>query len=210
VKLPAKRFEQELIQGWLHEPATPTGDGLVITHGAGSNCETVLLKAVAEAFADAGYVVLRCDLAFRQERPKGSPHPARSARDRDGLRRAVEELRKIAPARVCLGGHSYGGRQSTMLAAEQPGLADALMLLSYPLHPPKQPDRLRTEHFPNLRPPALFIHGTRDDFGSIDEMRAALKLIPGRTQLVTIEGAAHGLKAGIAETCVQALASLMG
>jgi predicted alpha/beta-hydrolase family hydrolase len=182
-----------MVRAWLHQPDQPTGDGLVLTHGAGGNCESPLLKAVAAAFAGAGFAVLRCDLPFRQQRPHGPPFPAQGANDREGLKRAVEVLRELAPGRVVLGGHSYGGRQSTTLAAEQPELADALLLLSYPLHPPRKPEQARTAHFPNLRTPALFVHGTRDPFGSIEEMRDALLAIPARTKLVEAEGAAHAL-----------------
>jgi len=92
-----------------------------------------------------------------------------------------------------LGGHSYGGRQATMLAASEPGLVDTLLLLSYPLHPPRRPDELRTAHFPQLKTPALFVHGTRDSFGSIDEMENALKLIVAKTRLFPISGAGHEL-----------------
>jgi predicted alpha/beta-hydrolase family hydrolase len=92
-----------------------------------------------------------------------------------------------------LGGHSYGGRQASMLAAAEPGLVDGLLLLSYPLHPPQRPAELRTGHFPNLKTPALFVHGTRDGFGSIDELGAALKLIQAQTELVPIAGAGHEL-----------------
>jgi hypothetical protein len=80
-----------------------------------------------------------------------------------------------------------------MLAASNPALAAALLLLSYPLHPPKAPAQLRTAHFPNLRTPALFVHGTRDGFATSDELTAALKLIPARTQLFPIEAAGHEL-----------------
>src|ERR1700688_4375755 len=97
------RFERDLIRGWLHEAAEPAGDGLVIAHGAGSNCDTPLLRAVADAFAEAGYVVLRCDLPFRQDSPHGPPR-GRQSRDRDGLRRAAEALREIAPGRILVGG----------------------------------------------------------------------------------------------------------
>jgi uncharacterized protein len=102
-------------------------------------------------------------------------------------------MRKRIPGRVFLGGHSYGGRQASMLAASSPGLADALLLLSYPLHPPKRPADVRTAHFSSLRTDALFVHGTRDGFGSIEEISAALKLIPARTQLLPIESAGHEL-----------------
>src|SRR5688500_6220673 len=124
------------VRGVLHRPASPARDGLVLTHGAGGNCGAPLLVALGDAFAAAGVTVLRCDLPYRQARPKGPPFPSGAARDRDGLRQAVRELRWILPGRVFVGGQSYGGRQASMLAADEPGLADGLLLLSYPLHPP--------------------------------------------------------------------------
>jgi len=80
-----------------------------------------------------------------------------------------------------------------MLAAEHETIADALLLLSYPLHPPNKPQQLRTAHFAKLRTPALFVHGSRDPFGSLEEMRVALSLIPAHTELVAIESAGHDL-----------------
>lgn len=80
-----------------------------------------------------------------------------------------------------------------MLAADEPGLMDRLLLLSYPLHPPQRPGELRTTHFPQLQVPALFVHGTRDGFGSIDELETALKLIPAPSELLPINGAGHEL-----------------
>jgi hypothetical protein len=80
-----------------------------------------------------------------------------------------------------------------MLAASEPGLVDQLLLLSYPLHPPQRPSELRTEHFPRLEIPAMFVHGTRDGFGSIEELVAALTLIPARTELLPVAGAGHEL-----------------
>jgi hypothetical protein len=187
------------VRGWLHEPEAGRADnGLVITHGAGSNCESPMLRALAEAFALAGFYVLRCDLPFRQMRAKGPPLGAVAARDREGLRRAVEEMREIVSGRVMLGGHSYGGRQATMLAAEDPAIADGLLLLSYPLHPPRKPESLRTAHFPKLQTPALFVHGTRDPFGSIEEMTEALRAIPALHKLVEMDKLGHELSPAIA------------
>jgi len=80
-----------------------------------------------------------------------------------------------------------------MLCAAEPDLVDGLLLLSYPLHPPRQPEQLRTQHLPNLRTPSLFVSGTRDPFGSIEEIEHALKLIPAKTKLLTVEGAGHDL-----------------
>ena len=166
---------------------------MVLTHGAGSNCRTPLLVALSEAFAEAGVLALRCDLPYRQDSPQGPPRPGGAERDREGLRNAVTALGDIVPGRIFLGGHSYGGRQATLLAAEEPALADALLLLSYPLHPQRKPDQLRTAHFPRLRTPALFVHGTRDPFGSIDEMREALRAIPAHHKLVEADKLGHEL-----------------
>lgn len=80
-----------------------------------------------------------------------------------------------------------------MLAADRPDLVDGLLLLSYPLHPPGRESQLRVQHFPKLANPALFIHGSRDPFGSLEEMKSALQMIPARTELLAVEGAAHDL-----------------
>src|SRR6266481_4065636 len=129
-------FSEEQLRGFLHHPDQPSGDAIALAHGAGSNCQAPLLVAVAKEFAAAGFTVLRCDLPFRQARPSGPPSPGGAAADREGLRAAADALRKIAGGRVFLGGHSYGGRQASMLAASDPDVAEGLLLMSYPLHPP--------------------------------------------------------------------------
>jgi hypothetical protein len=181
------------VRGFLHSPANPNGDALILTHGAGSNCTAPLLVALSETFANHGYVVLRCDLPYRQERRVGPPFPGKSERDRAGLRNAVAVVRKKVAGQIFLGGHSYGGRQATMLCASEPGMVSGLLLLSYPLHPPRKPEQLRIQHLPDLRTPILFVHGTRDPFGSKEEMTNALKLIPAKTELMIVEGAGHDL-----------------
>lgn len=190
----AVEFEKAGIHGFLHKPGRATGQGLVLTHGAGSNCDAPLLVAVAAAFSAAGLTVLRCDLPFRQQRPKGPPPRGSGEVDRAGLRAAVNALRDMVKGQVFLSGHSYGGRQASMLAAEDAGVAAGLLLLSYPLHPPKKPDQLRTAHFPQLRVPAVFVHGTSDGFGSIEELTAAVAAIPAHTQIIPVAGAGHDLK----------------
>lgn len=171
-------------------------DALVLTHGAGGNSNAPLLIEIARVFEAAGFAVLRYDLPFRQKRASGSPHPSGAAADRAGLKEAAESMRARAGGRLLLGGQSYGGRQATMLAAEDPSVADALLLLSYPLHPPGKPEQLRTQHFATLRTPSLFVHGDRDPFGSPDELRDALKLLAGPSELIVIAGAGHDLKRG--------------
>ena len=184
------------MRGFLHRPQKPSGAGLVLTHGAGGNCQMLLLRALAEEFAGRGWCVLRCDLPFRQMRPYGPPSPSSAGRDRDGLRRALEVLGNQASGPLYLGGHSYGGRQASMLAAEEPQTARALLLTSYPLHPPGKPAHLRVQHFPQLRIPALFTIGTRDPFGTVEELESARKLIPSPTSVEVVEGAGHDLGYG--------------
>lgn len=195
--MPASPFTEDAadppVRGFLHHPETPNKNALVLTHGAGGNAQAPLLTALAETFAAAGYIVLRCTLPYRQRRPYGPPGPGDAARDRAGLKNAVTAIRKIVSGRLFLGGHSYGGRQASMLCADEPDLVAALMLSSYPLHPPGKPQQMRTQHFPNLRISALFVQGTHDPFGSIAEIEQALRLIPAQTRLLPVEGAGHDL-----------------
>lgn len=181
-----------MVRGFLHSPDGANGDAVILTHGAGSDCNAPLLIALSEAFSEKGYLVLRCDLPFRQKKPTGPPF-GHAEKDRAGLRNAIAALRKLVSGHIFLGGHSYGGRQASILCAAEPGLVSGLLLLSYPLHPPRQPQQLRTQHLPDLHNFSLFVHGTRDPFGSIEEMTSALRLIPAKTELMVIEGAGHDL-----------------
>jgi uncharacterized protein len=220
---PARAFADNSLEphvrGFLHTPETPNGNGLVLTHGAGSNANAPLLIALAETFSSAGFTVLRIDLPYRQVRSWGPPGPGDAARDRAGLKNAVEVIKKAlgedfvssrstaieaAPpfasegwGRIFLGGHSYGGRQSSMLCAEladsERDLVAGLLLLSYPLHPPRKPEQQRTQHLPDLHTPTLLVSGTRDPFGSIPEIEQAIKMIPAKTKLFEIDGAGHDL-----------------
>jgi hypothetical protein len=105
----------------------------------------------------------------------------------------MAEIEGLGAGHVFLGGHSYGGRQASMLCAEQSGLVAGLLLMSYPLHPPRKPEQLRVQHLPKLHTPALFVSGTRDPFGTVEELEEALRLIPRRTKLVSVEDAGHDL-----------------
>ena len=233
------------VRGFLHVPAAPNGGGLVLTHGAGSNAQAPLLIALAETFSASGFTVLRCDLPYRQVRSFGPPGPGDAARDRAGLRNALaalktnlgapflagsarsggfregEQERSNEPGKIYLGGHSYGGRQASILCAElskqSQDTVSGLLLLSYPLHPPRKPEQQRTQHLPDLRTPTLFVHGTRDPFGSIAELEHAMKMIPAKTKLLTVEGAGHDLgfkgkakRNGLAEAVLAEMQKLEG
>jgi hypothetical protein len=197
------------VRGFLHRPAGPATDALVLTHGAGSSATAPLLVALAEAFVGAGLTVLRCDLPFRQARPTGPPSPATAAIDREGIRRALAAVRAVTPGRLFVGGHSYGGRQASLLVADDAAAAAALLLLAYPLHPPRRPALLRTAHFPRLSTPAFFAHGSRDPFGALAELRRAVDAIPAPTQLLAIDGATHALTAGPGAPAAEALGAIV-
>lgn len=104
-----------------------------------------------------------------------------------------------------------------MLCAAEPGVVDGLLLFSYPLHPPRKPEQLRTQHFPQLQTPALFVHGTRDTFGSIEEMETALRLIPSKHKLLPVQGVGHDLgfkgktaREELVSTVIEAFAHMFG
>jgi predicted alpha/beta-hydrolase family hydrolase len=99
----------------------------------------------------------------------------------------------VAPEALALGGRSMGGRIASMAVAD--GLpAAALVLISYPLHPPGRPERPRTEHFSRLAVPCLFLSGTKDAFGSPEELEGATAAIPGPVTHRWLEGGDHGLR----------------
>ncbi|PTR21347.1 hypothetical protein C8K36_1156 [Rhodococcus sp. OK519] len=200
------------VYGYLHRPTGDAVGKLVLAHGAGGDLDAKLLQAMASGFAERGFLVLRYNLPFRRRR-SGPPNRAHAGEDRAGIVAAADAIRDLAGGPLILSGHSYGGRQSTMLAAENPDIADGLVLLSYPLHSPGKPEKQRTEHLPELRTPSLFVHGDRDPFGTPDEMRAALDLIPVAHPLLLIEGGRHGLdpdRADVVARTVTAATELFG
>ncbi len=179
------------IDGVAHEPdGTPDGV-VVLTHGAGGSRESPLLIAICDEWARRGWLAIRYNLPFRRRRPKGPPSGS-SATDQAGIADAVALARTMAGGPLIAGGHSYGGRLTSMAVAD--GLAlEVLTLFSYPLHPPGKPERLRTEHFGAITSPTVFTHGTSDPFGSIEELTSAAALLGGPAEIVEVTGARHDL-----------------
>ncbi|MGY4710804.1 alpha/beta hydrolase family protein [Mycolicibacterium sp. CBM1] len=180
------------IAGIAHEPAGSPSGIVVLTHGAGGNRDSPLLIRLCEEWAGRGWLAIRYNLPYRRRRPKGPPSGSAGG-DRDGIVEALTLAHTLADGPVIAGGHSYGGRQTSMVAAERPDLIDGLSLFSYPLHPPGKPDRLRTEHFGAISMPTVFTHGTSDPFGTIDELRQAAALLGGPVDIVEVTGARHDL-----------------
>lgn len=182
----------EQIAGIAHEPeGVPTGIA-VLTHGAGGSRESPLLQQICDEWARRGWLAVRYNLPYRRRRPSGPPSGSAAA-DRTGIIEAILLCRSLAGGPLIAGGHSYGGRQTSMAMTETQVPADVLTLFSYPLHPPGRPDRTRSEHLPGITVPTVFIHGTSDPFGTPAELRAAAALIAAPTEIVEVIGARHDL-----------------
>ena len=166
---------------------------LLITPGAGHDRDQSTLVAIEAALVVHGVAVERMDFPYRRA---GRRAPDRAPVLIEAVRQGAADLASrtgLSPEKIALGGRSMGGRMCSMAVAE--GLpARALVLIAYPLHPPGKPERARTEHFPALRVPCLFVSGTRDSFGTPAELEAATSTIPGPVTHVWIDGGDHGLR----------------
>jgi predicted alpha/beta-hydrolase family hydrolase len=154
--------------------------------------------------------VARVDFPYRKEgrrAPDRAPKLVACVREEAAVLIAESRIR---PGSIALGGRSMGGRICSMAVAE--GLpARALVLISYPLHPPGKPDNLRVDHFPTLDLPCLFVSGTKDPFGSPDELERHVKAIPGPVTHLWIEGGGHDFKRhddGVATSVTEWLSAL--
>jgi predicted alpha/beta-hydrolase family hydrolase len=174
---------------------------LLLFPGAGGGCDHHTLLAIEAGLEPRS--VARRDFPYRKE---GRRAPDRAPKLIAAIRDEVDALvasGSTAPDELVLGGRSMGGRMCSMAVAE--GLpAAGLLLLSYPLHPPGKPDRLRTDHFGAIDVPCLFISGTRDPFGTPDELEAHVETIVGPVTIVWLEGQRHDPK-GCDDTIVDAI-----
>ena len=163
----------------------PNALAVLLTPGASATKDHPSLVVIDGELEAAGVPVARIDL------PSSRPGPKVLQAIADGAG-VLATRAGVAPAEIVLGGRSFGGRMCSLAAAD--GLpALGLALLSYPLHPPGRPEQLRTEHFPRLSMPCLFVSGTHDAFGTPAELEAASAAIPGPVTHVWIEGGDHGM-----------------
>ena len=164
----------------------PNALAVLLTPGASATKDHPSLVVIDGELEAAGIAVERIDL------PSSRPGPKVLQAIADGAG-TLGARAGVAPGDIVLGGRSFGGRMCSVAAAD--GLpALGLALLSYPLHPPGRPAQLRTEHFPRLTMPCLFVSGTHDAFGTPAELEAAAKAIPGPVTHVWIEGGDHGMR----------------
>ncbi|HEX6568615.1 MAG TPA: alpha/beta family hydrolase [Acidimicrobiales bacterium] len=179
--------------------SAPAVGGLLLFPGAGTGCDHPSLVAIERAMAalpgpaGGSLPVARADFPYRREGRRAPDRPPKLIACVRAEAAALAASAGIDPAAVALGGRSMGGRMCSMAVAE--GLpAAALVLIAYPLHPPGRADRLRVDHFPAIEVPCLFVSGTRDPFGTPDELSAHTAAIAGPVTHVWVEGARHELK----------------
>lgn len=159
---------------------------VMLAPGASATREHPSLLAMEAALTAVGIPALRIDLPSRRSDAAVTAMVADQAGE-------LTRSEAVDASRIVLGGRSYGGRMCSMAVAG--GLeALALVLVSYPLHPPGRPEKLRTAHFPHLQVPCLFVSGTRDAFGSPAELEEATTTIPGGVDHRWIQGGDHGLR----------------
>lgn len=169
---------------------------LLLAHGSGVDMEHPWMQAAAGALVAQRFAVLRFRYPYMERiaREARRRPPDRAERLEAAHFAALAELRRrTAGRRWLLAGKSLGARISTHLAAKGAD-AHGLVLFGYPLHPPRDPARERSEHFAAIAQPALFLHGDRDEFGAPDELRAALKRYSGRATFSLVEGADHSFE----------------
>ncbi|MDA8303113.1 MAG: dienelactone hydrolase [Actinomycetota bacterium] len=167
--------------------------GLLLAPGAGAGSDQAGLVAIDRAAAAAGFVVRRMDFPYRLAGRRAPDRPEVLVSAVMGEAASLAASAGVRPEKVFAGGRSMGGRMCSMAVAS--GMpAAGLVLVSYPLHPPGRPERLRTEHFARLELPCLFVSGTRDAFATPGELEGCVSSVPGPVTLHLVEGADHSLR----------------
>jgi predicted alpha/beta-hydrolase family hydrolase len=183
-----------------------TPAGLLLTHGAGGGADHRLFLAIEHAL---DLPVRRMEFPYRRE---GRRAPDRAPKLIAAIREEVEAFADelgAGPERIVLGGRSMGGRMCSMLVAE--GFpAAGLILLSYPLHPPGNPEKLRVEHFGEIGVPTLMVNGDRDPFGSPEEVERETAAIAGPLTIHWLEGQRHDPAPAADTAIIDAVTSFLG
>lgn len=177
----------------VHWPARADGPPLLVTHGAGGDLDGAGLTALADAVARSEHVVVRANLPYREAGTRKAPPRAERCIDAYAQVLAAARERFGPDAAWLAGGKSYGGRVASLAAAA--GMAAAgLVFYGYPLHPPGQPERPRTDHWPDLDVPCLFLQGDRDPFCDLRLLDRELPRLAAPATVHVVDGGDHSLR----------------
>jgi uncharacterized protein len=176
-------------------PPSAGGATLVLAHGAGAGQTSPFVVAFATALAERSLDVVTFNFLYIE---RGRHVPDRGPALEACYRAAIDAVRGAVPSAaraLFIGGKSMGGRIATQVAAGDPAMPLAgLVLLGYPLHPPGRPDQCRVQHLPDVRRPMLFVQGSRDAFGTPDELAPVLEQLSPRPALHVVSGGDHSFK----------------
>jgi predicted alpha/beta-hydrolase family hydrolase len=194
--LKIKISETESVTGLLYVAAKTNRQNVtvILGHGAGANQLSGFMRWFAANLAERGLDVVTFNFLYTEQGRK-IPDPApRLESCYRAVIDAVVKNKKLKGNRLVIGGKSMGGRIASQVAASQPTDIDGLVFLGYPLHPPGRPDKLRSEHLPKIKAPMLFVQGSRDAFGTKEEIEALIKMLKLPAELYAIEGGDHSFK----------------
>jgi uncharacterized protein len=178
-------------------PRDPADISLILAHGAGANQTSGFMVHFAGALAARGIETITFNFAYTEA---GRRLPDRNDRLEACWRRVISAWRSGAIGgsgerrKLAIGGKSMGGRIASQVAAADPDGIAGLVLLGYPLHPPGRPDKLRSKHLPAILAPMLFVQGSRDAFGTPDELAPVIKTLGAPARLCVVEGGDHSFK----------------
>jgi predicted alpha/beta-hydrolase family hydrolase len=195
-KLTVAVGEIESVTAMLYPAAKKNRAGvtIILGHGAGADQMSGFMRMVANGMAARGFDVMTFNFVYK-EKGRGAPDPKAKL---EACYRAVIDAaikhRKLKSNKLVIGGKSMGGRIASQVAAEDSEGIDGLVFLGYPLHPPGRPDKLRDEHLPKIKRPMLFVQGSRDAFGTEEEIRAIIKKHGLKATLFAIKDGDHSLK----------------
>lgn len=196
IEIKVKATESESVTALLYLATKEKRAGvtIILGHGAGANQLSGFMRLFAAGLAARGADVMTFNFLYTESGRK-IPDPARrlEACYRAVIDTAIEQKR-LKGNRVIIGGKSMGGRIASQVAAANGDHIDGLVFLGYPLHPPGRPDKLRSEHLPKIKAPMLFVQGSRDAFGTKDEISAMIKKLKLTAEMFPIEGGDHSFK----------------
>ena len=176
-------------------PAKHADVRLILAHGAGAGQASGFMVRFASALAARGIDTVTFNFLYTEQ---GRRVPDRNDKLEACYRKVIEAVQRGVlggkPGKLIIGGKSMGGRIASQVAAVDGGGIDGLVLLGYPLHPPGQPDKLRTKHLPGITAPMLFIQGSRDTFGTPEELQPHIRQVKAPVDVFVVEGGDHSFK----------------
>jgi uncharacterized protein len=191
LRLPLEDVAADAVSAAVHLPSSVDGPSVLLTPGAGGSFAGGPLTGLADVLASLGCTVVRANLPHHELGRRAPRAEASVPGFRAVLASARDHLGGGGP--WVAGGKSYGGRVATLAAVDDGLDVVGLITHGYPLHPPGKPDQLRVDHWHRVPVPVLFLQGSRDTFGSADELEPHLTKLPRRATLIAVPGGDHSL-----------------